>query len=675
MNRSMSLDNMSFTQALSKAVDAVIRPPRAQYDENQISFIVYEMHSPPIPRIPISFPNRRGERLVGSLYQSIKFDTEKMHRCIIYLHGNIGSQKEGRFIVPYYAPHGISVFCFDFSGSGNSGGKYVTLGKNEKTDVIDVIRFLRDEMDFQEFILWGRSMGAACALMSTAILTHEVDQYYHKLRQNKMNPNSLLLANSKMNSVDVLNVRKHSESFSMKRDTYFDQFSAEKLDSVPSTTMPENENPNPPKPPLFQSTPILAKKPNILLADSSAQSSAQSSTNDSLLLNSNNTIHENTAELNENTENETEKREEQLTLDPAQQDKKPPSIIQKSNLASERNENKINSTTLHVNIDPKSIPTLSDYNSDLKPKIRKAKSQTGISVKRKSNDFPRPTSLSSRLYTPKSRASLPALIRPILPPLLPSIPQNQNRNPNLNISIQSQSPPLPKKQSKPPMPPNPSHNPLIKKPPQPPKIPKPPQSHQQQRLESDDNFIAKNQNQLFSSSSFSDDDPSNNGKKKPSLRIPVKGIIVDSAYSSLEDMLNAISTTVNLGSISSFVAQWYIKRSVFDAVGLTCKDVQPVESAKLCWRVPMLLGHSTQDDFVPFDQAKKIYNAYAGPKELVILSGGHNSERNEQWMNVCSRFIATYFGIELNLGKEDMSNTQKPEHAASFLNLIQNKKK
>ena len=206
-----------------------------------------------------------------------------------------------------------------------------------------------------------------------------------------------------------------------------------------------------------------------------------------------------------------------------------------------------------------------------------------------------------------------------------------------------------------------------------PNLPLPPKPPQRQSSEANNNNNKEtnitingkkhNISDLFDSDSSQD-------KKKPSLRIPVKGIIVDSAYSSLEDMLNAISAHVNLGSISSFVAQWYIKRSVCDQVGLTIKDVQPAESAKLCWRVPLLLGHSPKDDFIPFDQAQKIYNAYAGPKELVILSGGHNAERDENWMNVCTKFIATYFGIELEQLKQKITS-QRPEHAASFLNLMQ----
>jgi alpha/beta superfamily hydrolase len=51
-----------------------------------------------------------------------------------------------------------AVFTFDFSGSGQSGGDYVSLGVFEKGDVAAVVEFLRSQSDFVSTIgLWGRS--------------------------------------------------------------------------------------------------------------------------------------------------------------------------------------------------------------------------------------------------------------------------------------------------------------------------------------------------------------------------------------------------------------------------------------------------------------------------------------------------------------------------------------
>ena len=156
----------SLMENAHRAVQVIIRPPRAEYDLNKVGNVYFMSTQPPIPRIPISFKNRRGLNLVGSFYISGSFYEEAKHYCVIYLHGNVGSQQEGRFLVRLLAPRGISVFCFDFSGSGLSGGEHVTLGYYEHLDVIDAIDFLNKQFKVDNVVLWGRSMGAACAVMA-----------------------------------------------------------------------------------------------------------------------------------------------------------------------------------------------------------------------------------------------------------------------------------------------------------------------------------------------------------------------------------------------------------------------------------------------------------------------------------------------------------------------------
>ncbi|KAK8860219.1 hypothetical protein M9Y10_011884 [Tritrichomonas musculus] len=160
------MSEASLMENANKAINVIIRPPRTIYQLQDLTNIIFDSKMPSIPRIPISFKNRRGVNLVGSFYISGQFNTEEKHYCVVYLHGNVGSQKEGRFLVKYLAPRGICVYCFDFSGSGLSGGEYVTLGFNEQTDIIDSLDFLRNHFHVAAFVLWGRSMGAASAVMA-----------------------------------------------------------------------------------------------------------------------------------------------------------------------------------------------------------------------------------------------------------------------------------------------------------------------------------------------------------------------------------------------------------------------------------------------------------------------------------------------------------------------------
>ena len=50
-------------------------------------------------------------------------------------------------------------------GSGQSDGKYVTLGWSEHDDMAVAIQYLRDTNTVSTIGLWGRSMGAVTALL------------------------------------------------------------------------------------------------------------------------------------------------------------------------------------------------------------------------------------------------------------------------------------------------------------------------------------------------------------------------------------------------------------------------------------------------------------------------------------------------------------------------------
>jgi len=66
----------------------------------------------------------------------------------------------------------ISLFCLDLTGAGLSEGKYISLGHHEKNDVKAVLEFLLSSkilQDSNRIGLWGRSMGAATAILYTAL--------------------------------------------------------------------------------------------------------------------------------------------------------------------------------------------------------------------------------------------------------------------------------------------------------------------------------------------------------------------------------------------------------------------------------------------------------------------------------------------------------------------------
>lgn len=85
--------------------------------------------------------------------------------CVIYCHGNSSSRLDSLDLVKSFLTANITLFCFDFSGSGLSEGEYISLGWFERDDVACVTEYLRANRNVSSIGLWGRSMGAATALL------------------------------------------------------------------------------------------------------------------------------------------------------------------------------------------------------------------------------------------------------------------------------------------------------------------------------------------------------------------------------------------------------------------------------------------------------------------------------------------------------------------------------
>jgi len=85
--------------------------------------------------------------------------------CVVYLHGNASSRVEAFQFAEQLMINNITLFCFDFAGSGRSEGEYVSLGYFEKDDVNVVVEYLRKSNTVSTIGLWGRSMGAVTALL------------------------------------------------------------------------------------------------------------------------------------------------------------------------------------------------------------------------------------------------------------------------------------------------------------------------------------------------------------------------------------------------------------------------------------------------------------------------------------------------------------------------------
>lgn len=149
-----------------KLWNLVIRPPRATYDLSQLGpteFIVGGVRG---ARRDVRLKTARGLWLQCSHFVPRQVSREP-HKCpvIIYLHGNSSSRLEASNLVGTLISQHISLFCFDAAGCGLSEGEYISLGWHEREDLVAVIDHLRASPLVGPIGLWGRSMGAATAMM------------------------------------------------------------------------------------------------------------------------------------------------------------------------------------------------------------------------------------------------------------------------------------------------------------------------------------------------------------------------------------------------------------------------------------------------------------------------------------------------------------------------------
>ena len=162
----MSFLKKLFSSAYDELWKAVIRPNRDKYNDIELGPEKFELKGKCYKRTDFTLRNKKNNKLFCSFWEP--FDEEREYPklpCVIYLHGNSSSRCEVVPEIKYLLKKGITIFAFDFSGCGRSEGEYISLGWHEQDDVACVVDFLRRSNKVSSIGLWGRSMGAATALM------------------------------------------------------------------------------------------------------------------------------------------------------------------------------------------------------------------------------------------------------------------------------------------------------------------------------------------------------------------------------------------------------------------------------------------------------------------------------------------------------------------------------
>ncbi|CAK0881412.1 unnamed protein product [Prorocentrum cordatum] len=158
--------------------DLIIKPPRMRYSNLELvgrypeSFKVGRW---PVRRTDFQLVNDRSMTLECTIFQpragldsSVQSPPGQERACVVFCHGHGSNRLNGFQLVPILLPLNISLVCFDFAGSGMSGGEFTSLGYYERDDLRCVIQHLREQRGFTRIGVWGVSMGASTALMHAA---------------------------------------------------------------------------------------------------------------------------------------------------------------------------------------------------------------------------------------------------------------------------------------------------------------------------------------------------------------------------------------------------------------------------------------------------------------------------------------------------------------------------
>lgn len=150
----------------SDLVGAIIRPPRAKYSGEDLGPAAFRIAGRSFERTDFQVVNPRGLRLECSWWRpSERANLPAQLPCVVYMHGNSSCRLEALAQLQLVLQMGLTLLSFDFAGCGLSEGEHITLGYYEKDDLSAVINALRDSGQVSTIALWGRSMGAATALL------------------------------------------------------------------------------------------------------------------------------------------------------------------------------------------------------------------------------------------------------------------------------------------------------------------------------------------------------------------------------------------------------------------------------------------------------------------------------------------------------------------------------
>jgi len=165
--RSGASASAEVAQGYEELVNAIIRPPRRDYDpKKDLGPLEFRHCGKRFRREDLELTNNRDLKLQCSWWKFHPEDAPAAQLpCVIYLHGNASCRIAAIELLQHLLPSAVTIFALDFAGSGLSEGEQVSLGYFEREDVEAVIAHLRASGEVSTVALWGHSMGATTSLL------------------------------------------------------------------------------------------------------------------------------------------------------------------------------------------------------------------------------------------------------------------------------------------------------------------------------------------------------------------------------------------------------------------------------------------------------------------------------------------------------------------------------
>ncbi|CAD8097407.1 unnamed protein product [Paramecium sonneborni] len=134
-----------------------LRPRRLEYQIFDLGPEQLPLKNGTLFKYEITIMNRQGHELKCSFFQIKPIISDC---CIIYCHGFNGCRVEGVKYAHAAALYNLNFCIFDFQGCGQSQGDLITFGYLEQNDITCIILEIKKKFQQNQFILWGRSLGA-----------------------------------------------------------------------------------------------------------------------------------------------------------------------------------------------------------------------------------------------------------------------------------------------------------------------------------------------------------------------------------------------------------------------------------------------------------------------------------------------------------------------------------